>query len=92
MENCRYLQFSMVSIEASVGTLWEKKSFETAPFFWLRGEDLNLRPPGYEFKTERFILCFNVAQSIENTRFLAPARFVSWSKIVELFVMELNYC
>ena len=54
---------------------WEKYekvpvSFKNRDFSsWLRGQDLNLRPPGYEFNHKRFLSFCNVAQSIENTHF-----------------------
>ena len=43
-------------------------------------------------KSKRLLSFCNVPQSIENTMFLTSVRLVSSSKIVELFVMELNFC
>ena len=60
--------------------------------FWLRGKDLNLRPPGYEFKNRRFLSFYKFLQSVGVQWFLRFPRFVSFCKIVELFIVKLNFC
>ena len=51
---------------------------------------MNLRPPGYEFTPWRIVSFFIVQKTVEKQGFFSTPSLLSYRKIVELFVMELN--